>query len=83
MDHDTTLNDADGDDDGDDIDDSLLHEHHHNWLGGTTALKFLAAGGVAGTGQRSHCHVSTTAHIVERLLAREQCRGHPQLRLTV
>lgn len=55
MHHDTTPNDAD---DSDDADDDLLHEHHHmedehhNWLGGTTALKFLAAGGVAGAGQR-------------------------------
>ena len=55
MHHDTTPNDAD---DGDDADDDLLHEHHHmedehhNWLGGATALKFLAAGGVAGAGQR-------------------------------
>jgi solute carrier family 25 phosphate transporter 23/24/25/41 len=51
----------------------LLQEHHHvedehhNWLGGTTALKFLAAGGVAGAGQRLFCthplqHVSLSAH---------------------
>jgi hypothetical protein len=45
----------DGDDDDDD-DDGLLHVHHvegdhHGWLGGETALKFLAAGGVAGAGQ--------------------------------
>jgi solute carrier family 25 phosphate transporter 23/24/25/41 len=60
RDHNTTPNAADGDDDGDDNDDSLLQEHHHmedhhSWLGGTTALKFLAAGGVAGAGQRSLC----------------------------
>ena len=67
--HDTTpTNDADDDDD-----DDLLPEHHHmedehhNWLGGTTALKFLAAGGVAGAGQRFPCtcspqHVSLNAH---------------------
>jgi hypothetical protein len=68
MHHDTTPNDADdGDDDDDDVD--LLQEHHHmdNWLGGTTALKFLAAGGVAGAGQRLFCthplqHVSLSAH---------------------
>ena len=83
MHHDTTPNDAD---DADDADDDLLQEHHHmedehhNWLGGTTALKFLAAGGVAGAGQTFLCthppqHVS--------LNARVQCRGHPQLRLTV
>lgn len=58
--HDTTPNATDGDDDGDDIDDDLLQEHHHmddhhSWLGGTTALKFLAAGGVAGAGQRFLC----------------------------
>jgi hypothetical protein len=58
MHHDTTPNDAD---DGDDADDDLLQEHHHmedehhNWLGGATALKFLAAGGVAGAGQRFLC----------------------------
>jgi len=68
--HDTTpTNDADDDDD----DDDLLPEHHHmedehhNWLGGTTALKFLAAGGVAGAGQRFLCtyspqHISLNAH---------------------
>lgn len=54
MHHDT--NDADN---GDDDDDDLLQEHHHvedehqNWLGGTTALKFLAAGGVAGAVSRT------------------------------
>ncbi|KAF8505614.1 mitochondrial carrier [Russula emetica] len=42
-----------------DDDDDLLQEHphvedeHHNWLGGTTALKFLAAGGVAGAVSRT------------------------------
>ena len=72
MHHDTTPNDADDADDDDD-DDVLLQEHHHvddehhNWLGGTTALKFLAAGGVAGAGQRFLCtyplqHVSLSAH---------------------
>ncbi|KAI0284382.1 mitochondrial carrier [Russula aff. rugulosa BPL654] len=56
MHHDTTPNDAD---DGDDADDDLLQEHHHmedehhNWLGGATALKFLAAGGVAGAVSRT------------------------------
>lgn len=68
--HGTAPNDADDDDDDDD---GLLQEHHHvedehhNWLGGTTALKFLAAGGVAGAGQRFLCtyppqHVSLSAH---------------------
>ncbi|KAH9999315.1 mitochondrial carrier [Russula vinacea] len=56
--HDTTPNATDGDDDGDDNDDDLLQEHHHmddhhSWLGGTTALKFLAAGGVAGAVSRT------------------------------
>ena len=54
MHHDTTPNNTD---DADDADDDLLQENHHvdehhNWLGGTTALKFLAAGGVAGAGER-------------------------------
>ena len=54
------------DDDTDDDDDGLLQEHHnveedhHSWLGGTTALKFLAAGGVAGTGQSYTTHPMTT-----------------------
>ena len=73
MGRNTTPEDADSDDDGDDHEDDLLHEHHHigeehhNWLGGATALKFLAAGGVAGAGQRSHYtyppqHVSLSTH---------------------
>ncbi len=73
MGHGTTPNHADNGDDGDENDDELLQEHHHiedehhNWLGGTTALKFLAAGGVAGAGQRSLCtyplqHVSLSVH---------------------
>ena len=43
--------------DEDDHDHDLIEEHHHveddhhSWLGGTTALKFLAAGGMAGAGQ--------------------------------
>ena len=63
MHHDTTSNDADNGDDDDD-DDDLLREHHHmedehhSWLGGATALKFLAAGGVAGAGQRVFCTYS-------------------------
>jgi hypothetical protein len=69
MHHGSTPNGADDGDD--DTDDDLLQEHHHmehhNWLGGTTALKFLAAGGVAGAGQRFLCtyspqHVSLSAH---------------------
>ena len=70
MHHDTTPNDAD---DGDDDDDDLLQEHHHmedehhGWLGGATALKFLAAGGVAGAGQLFLCtyspqHISLTVY---------------------
>lgn len=44
----------DGDDD-DDFDDSDLYafeeeEEHHNWLLGSTAAKFLLAGGIAGAG---------------------------------
>jgi hypothetical protein len=43
--------------DDDEDEDLLLEEHHHieddhhGWLGGTTALKYLVAGGVAGTGR--------------------------------
>jgi len=68
MHHGTTPNDAES---GDDNDDELFredhHSDHHNWLGGTTALKFLAAGGVAGAGQRSFCmyplqHVSLSVY---------------------
>jgi len=86
MHRDATPNDAD---DGDDDDDDLLQDHHHiedehhNWLGGTTAVKFLAAGGVAGAGQRFLLHVSITTRLVKCALDCEQCRGHPQLRLTV
>ena len=56
-------------DDDDDDDDGLLQEHHnieddhHSWLGGTMALKFLAAGGVAGAGQR-HSPCPTIADLV-------------------
>src|SRR5579863_1453986 len=48
---------SENDDVDDDDDDGLLQEHHdieddhHSWLGGSMALKFLAAGGVAGAGQ--------------------------------
>jgi solute carrier family 25 phosphate transporter 23/24/25/41 len=57
MDHDRMPSDSEHDDADDNDHDDLLHEHHledehHNWLGGMTALKFLAAGGVAGAGQR-------------------------------
>ena len=44
----------------DDHDHDLIEEHHHieddhhGWLGGMTALKYLAAGGVAGAGQPPH-----------------------------
>jgi solute carrier family 25 (mitochondrial phosphate transporter), member 23/24/25/41 len=31
-----------------------IEDDHHGWLGGTTALKYLAAGGVAGAGQTLH-----------------------------
>lgn len=87
MHHDTIPNDADDGDDDDD-DDDLLQEHHHmdehhNWLGGTTALKFLAAGGVAGAGQRFFCTYSPQHVSLKCPLDREQCREHPQLRLTV
>jgi hypothetical protein len=56
MGHDIRPSHAEDIDDDDD-DELLLEEHHHieddhhSWLGGTTALKFLAAGGVAGAGQ--------------------------------
>ncbi|KAH9966105.1 mitochondrial carrier [Russula dissimulans] len=53
MDHDTASSD-------DEDADGLHHGHqdhveddHHSWLGGTTALKFLAAGGVAGAVSRT------------------------------
>ncbi|KAI0307316.1 mitochondrial carrier domain-containing protein [Multifurca ochricompacta] len=48
-----------GPEDDDDDDDDLVEEHHHieddhhSWLGGTTALKFLVAGGVAGAVSRT------------------------------
>jgi hypothetical protein len=40
------------DDDEDDFEHEDEHEHEstHHWLGGTTALKFLLAGGIAGAG---------------------------------
>ena len=38
-------------DDDEDYDDEYEEEEpHHNWLGGSTAVKFLLAGGVAGAG---------------------------------
>ena len=55
LDHDLSPTDLDDDDDHD-----LIEEHHHveddhhSWLGGMTALKFLAAGGAAGAGQPLH-----------------------------
>lgn len=65
MDHDPRPSDA-GDVDDDEDDDLLLEEHHHieddhhSWLGGATALKYLAAGGVAGTGQTLHASTTNT-----------------------
>ncbi|KAI0254397.1 mitochondrial carrier [Lactifluus subvellereus] len=58
MDHDLRPSDVE-DVDEDEDDDLLLEEHHHieddhhGWLGGATALKFLAAGGVAGAVSRT------------------------------
>lgn len=54
LDHDLSPTDSEDDDH------DLIEEHHHieddhhGWLGGMTALKFLAAGGVAGAGQLPH-----------------------------
>ena len=55
LDHD--LSPTDSEEDDHDHDHDLIEEHHHaeddhhGWLGGMTALKYLAAGGVAGAGQ--------------------------------
>ena len=56
---DPDLSPTDSEDDHD-HDHDLIEEHHHieddhhGWLGGMTALKYLAAGGVAGAGQPPH-----------------------------
>ncbi len=52
LDHDLSPTDSEDDDDHDLIEEH--HDEHHGWLGGMTALKFLAAGGVAGAGQPPH-----------------------------
>jgi len=54
LDHDSPADSEDGDEH------DLIEEHHHieddhhSWLGGMTAFKFLAAGGLAGAGQPLH-----------------------------
>lgn len=61
--------DSENDDANDDDDHGLLQEHHHideghhYWFGGATALKYLAAGGVAGAGQRHSVHPTSVALI--------------------
>ncbi|KAH9006979.1 mitochondrial carrier [Lactarius hatsudake] len=51
LDHDLSPTESEHDDDHDLIEEH--HDEHHGWLGGMTALKFLAAGGVAGAVSRS------------------------------
>ncbi|KAI9448192.1 mitochondrial carrier [Lactarius indigo] len=51
LDHDLSPTESEHDDDHDLIEEH--HEEHHGWLGGMTALKFLAAGGVAGAVSRT------------------------------
>ncbi|KAI0269139.1 mitochondrial carrier [Gloeopeniophorella convolvens] len=55
ADHGLSPNQGDDEDDEDffDEDDHGEEEEHHSWLGGTTALKFLGAGGVAGAVSRT------------------------------
>lgn len=48
VDHDSSYTDEE-DDDGDFED--YEEEPHHSWLGGSTAVKFLFAGGIAGAGE--------------------------------
>lgn len=50
-----------------DYDDFQDEEEHHIWLGGSTAVKFLLAGGIAGAGQyavASACDVDTDYHLL-------------------
>ncbi|TFK91496.1 mitochondrial carrier [Polyporus arcularius HHB13444] len=49
VDHDSPYEDEDDDDHLEDYDE----EPHHSWLGGSTAVKFLLAGGIAGAVSRT------------------------------
>ena len=55
VDHQTTYSDGDDDADYDEYDEE--EEPHHSWLGGSTAVKFLLAGGIAGAGTKQLCAV--------------------------
>lgn len=55
LDHNLSPTDSE-DDHGHDLIEEHHHieDDHHAWLGGMTALKYLAAGGAAGAGQPPH-----------------------------
>lgn len=55
LDHDLSPTDSENDHDHDPVEEHHhIEDDHHGWLGGTMALKYLAAGGVAGAGQPPH-----------------------------
>jgi hypothetical protein len=56
LDHDISPTDSEDDEHEHDLieEHHQIEEDHHGWLGGMTALKFLAAGGAAGAGQPPH-----------------------------
>lgn len=56
VDHRLPYDDEEEDEEYDDYEEE---EPHHSWLGGSTAVKFLLAGGLAGAG------TSLVAHIVK------------------
>lgn len=53
MDH-----EVDWDEDDHDHEHDHQHHQHHGWFGGTTALKFLLAGGIAGAGEQDNLLVN-------------------------
>jgi solute carrier family 25 phosphate transporter 23/24/25/41 len=54
VDHEGAWDEGEDDEEWEHEDEHVEHEQHR-WLGGTTALKFLAAGGVAGAGTLVRC----------------------------